>query len=420
MIKKIIYTLLSLFLICTFQSCTNDEEEIFDKSASERMSEALAKYSDILQVPTNGWLLKYYAGENYSYGGYNMILSFDNGKVSASSEIASTDVVLKSSYDLISDQGPVLTFNTYNPILHFFGSPSFSNLNGYQGDYEFVIMSASADSVVLKGKRWANKMVMTPISESVDWKSYLDDIVKVETENLFVEYKGTVDDKEITLSFSDSWHAMDVIAGDSVLSSPSFIYSSVGLSFQKPLEIEGHVFESLTWNKTDTIFSGKATDGTLASFKVYISPKYKKYLGVWNVDINGKLYVMNVAENIPGQSFLISGPKLPFPFIATYNASLDNISVVTQDVGEYLGYVVKLCPWDISKGYLTKADGVGMESKIVSLNPLILEFIDNGKWNGHKVNSFLLYMFDSANDYVSGYSGGTYRFPYINKAEKVN
>ncbi|MBP1615420.1 MAG: hypothetical protein H6Q13_2868 [Bacteroidetes bacterium] len=418
--KKIIYALLSFFLACGFQSCANDEEEVFDKSASERMSETLANCSDILQAPKNGWLLKYYAGTGYSYGGYNMIVSFADGKVTAASEIASPDAVYRSSYALVSDQGPVLSFNTYNPILHFFGSPSFGSLDGYQGDFEFVIMSASADSIVLKGKKWANKMVMTPMAESTDWETYLNSIVQIESENPYVDYKGVVDNKNVKLSFSDSWHVISVEVGDSVVSTPGFIYSPTGITFYTPVNIAGHSFESLTWNATDTIFSGKATDGTLGSFKVYISPEYKKYLGTWSVDINGTLYSMLVSEKTPGQSFIVSGPELPFPFVATYNSADDKISITTQTVGEYDGYIVKLCPWDAEAGYLTQTEGIGMESKITSTSPLTLSFSDNGVWSNYTVNSYILYLFDSADDYIGAYSGGTYQFPYINGAVKDN
>lgn len=418
--NKIIYALLSFFLACGFQSCANDEKEVFDKSASERMSEALATYSDILQAPKNGWLLKYYAGTEYSYGGYNMIVSFANGKVTAASEIASSDAVYHSSYALVSDQGPVLTFNTYNPILHYFGSPSYGSLDGYQGDFEFVIMSASADSIVLKGKKWANKMVMTPMPKSMNRETYLDSIVKIEDENPYIDYKGVVDNKNVKLSFSDSWHSMSVEVGDAVVSTPVFIYSSTGITFHTPVDIAGHSFESLTWNATDTIFSGKAVDGTLGSFKVYISPEYKKYLGAWSVDINGTLYSMLVSENIPGQSFIVSGPELPFPFVVIYNSADDKISITTQTVGEYNGNIVKLCPWEKPGGYFTWTDGIGLESKIISRSPLKLTFSDNGVWSSYTVSSYILYMFDSADNRIGVYSGGIARFPYINGAVKVN
>jgi len=248
----------------------------------------------------------------------------------------------------------------------------------------------------------------------------LNSIVKIENENLYIDYKGVVDNENVKLSFSDSWHVMSVEVDGSIASTPSFIYSSTGIKFHTPVDIAGHSFESLTWNVTDTIFSGKAVDGTLGSFKVYISPEYKKYLGVWSVDINKTLYSMLVSEKVPGQSFIVSGPKLPFPFVATYNSATDKISITAQTVGEYDGYIVKLCPWNAGSGYLTKTEGIGMESKITSTSPLTLTFSDNGVWPDYAVDSYILYLFDAADEYVRTYSGGTYRFPFINGAVKVN
>jgi hypothetical protein len=415
--KKIIYSILLLFVAFGFQSCVNEEKEVFDKSASVRMSEALANYSKILQSPKNGWRLRYYAGEDYAYGGYNMLISFADGKANVASEIAGTEDVFHSSYDLISNQGPVLTFDTFNPVMHFFGTPSDSSLDGYQGDYEFVVMSASADSVVLKGKKWGNKMVMTPMPEKTEWKSYLDSIVKIQSENIYPDYVGKVDSKDVKLSFVQN-HTMDIAVGSSS-SSNSYIYSTKGIEFNAPADIAGHVFKTLEWSSVDTTFVGTAIDGTKGSFKIYISPEFKKYIGTWNVTINNVIYSATVAQDVPGKSFKVTGPKFPFPFIADYNSIDDKVSVLTQEVGTFNGNIVKLCPWDASVGYLTWSDGIGMESTITSKSPLTLTFADNGRWSSYTVNSFLLYMFDSAGNRIGAYSGGTYRFPFVTKAVKV-
>jgi hypothetical protein len=415
--KKTIYSILILFVTLGFQSCVNDEKEVFSKSASERMSEAMAKYSEILESPKNGWRLSYYAGEDKAYGGYNMLISFADGKANVASEIAETDTIYHSSYDIISNQGPVLTFDTFNPVMHFFGSPSSSSLDGFQGDYEFVIMSASADSVVLKGKKWKNKMVMTPMPEKTEWKSYLDSIITIQSENSFPEYVCTIGGKETKLSFSEN-HTMD-ISYESSSSTNSFIYNTKGIEFSSPADIAGHEFKSLEWSSIDTTFVGTSTDGTKASFKIYISPEYKKYIGTWGITINGTIFTANVVQNVPGQSFTVTSTQLPFPFVANYSPADDKVSVTTQNVGTYSEYTVKLCPWDANEGYLTWSDNIGMESTITSKSPLTLTFADNGRWSTYTVNSYLLYLFDSAGTRIGKYTGGNYKFPFVTKAVKV-
>ncbi|MBP1593475.1 MAG: hypothetical protein H6Q12_493 [Bacteroidetes bacterium] len=415
--KKIIYCILLLFVAFGFQSCVDDEKEVFNKSASERMSEALANYSKILQSPKNGWRLRYYAGADYAYGGYNMLVSFADGKANVASEITETDTIYRSGYDLISNQGPVLTFDTFNPVMHFFGTPSSSSLDGYQGDYEFVIMSASADSVVLKGKKWGNKMVMTPMPEKTEWKSYLDSIVNIQNENIYPEYVGTIGSKETKLSFTQ-YHTLEISSGGSS-STNSYICNTKGIEFNTPADIAGHTFNSLSWNNVDTTFVGTATDGTKGSFKIYISPEYKKYIGTWNITINGTIYTANVAQNVPGQSFTVKSTQLPYPFVANYSSTDDKVSVLTQDLGIFGEYTVKLCPWDANAGYLTWSDNIGMESTITSKDPLTLTFANNGRWSSYTVNSYLLYLFDSAGNRIGKYTGGNYKFPFVTKAVKV-
>ena len=70
-----------------------------------------------------------------------------NGKAYASSDIAPADSVATSSYDVIKDKGPVLTFNTENGIMHFLAQPYQNDVDGEQGDYEFVIMRTTNDSI---------------------------------------------------------------------------------------------------------------------------------------------------------------------------------------------------------------------------------------------------------------------------------
>ena len=57
--------------------------------------------------------------------------------------------IMTSQYDIISDMGPVLTFNTYNAILHYFTEPKgSSDVDGMAGDYEFVFMDVKPEMCI--------------------------------------------------------------------------------------------------------------------------------------------------------------------------------------------------------------------------------------------------------------------------------
>ena len=134
--KKKVYIVLLLLIPFVFQACLKDQADIFDESPAVRMEKVLTAYKELLASSNNGWLLEAYPERNQSYGGYSFILKFTSSSVDAFSELS--DDIAESSgetlYVLNSDDGPVLSFDTYNSFLHFFATPSASLTDGYQGD----------------------------------------------------------------------------------------------------------------------------------------------------------------------------------------------------------------------------------------------------------------------------------------------
>ena len=66
-----------------------------------------------------------------------------------------------SDYAVVKDQGPTLSFNVYNKVIHPLAEAWLGNPDGIQGDYEFSILRATTDSIVLRGRKWKNEMVLT-------------------------------------------------------------------------------------------------------------------------------------------------------------------------------------------------------------------------------------------------------------------
>jgi len=167
--KKLIYNIL-IFVIASvgMTSCLHDNNEVFDKSAAQRIEEAVKTDRQILESAPNGWQMTLWTGADYSGGGYSLFLTFKDGKVTVQSDMAPSTMKVRSDYDIVKDQGPVLTFNTYNTILHYMAEPSSSALNGNEGDFEFIIQRATNDSIFLKGKKWGNKTVLTRVADGTD------------------------------------------------------------------------------------------------------------------------------------------------------------------------------------------------------------------------------------------------------------
>ena len=257
--KKI---LLSILLIgaaaFSLQSCDDDDNDIFDRSAAERIDAAVSEAKTLLQSSPNGWMMHYYTGEQYTGGGFTMLVKFDAAKAHASSDISSdVNLVATSSYDVIKDQGPVLTFNTYNEIMHFLAQPYQGDVDGEEGDYEFIIQKMTDNEIYLKGKKWGNKFVLTRIPETLVWADYLQELQDIDnaTASLYlVESAGQVVD---TLIIDRDAHNAQLA---SQTETTPYCYVPGGIEFRSPLNaLGGHSISSLTL--VDAV-SSKFTDAT--------------------------------------------------------------------------------------------------------------------------------------------------------------
>ena len=174
--NKSIIVLLSLAV--AFTACSRDEESLFEKSAAERTVEALENAQKYLTEAPNGWEFLYFC--NPATRGYNILVKFDkHGKVTATAKNIPGHKTLvtddNSVWEVVSDYGPILTFNTYNDVLHLWADPQADG-DGYLGDYEFLILEATPERILLKGKKHSGYSVMRRLPEGQNWESYFTDI----------------------------------------------------------------------------------------------------------------------------------------------------------------------------------------------------------------------------------------------------
>src|SRR5690606_29797128 len=168
-LKHIIFAFLLPAILIT--SCKREEDRIFEESASARMSEAIANAYKVLQGSDGGWVMTYYPSDDQAFGGYTIFTKF----ISNAQVIIAADAVESpqtSTYSVIHESGPVLSFNGYNKAIHWFSEPGMDNGGigaddtGMKGDFEFIVLKATPDSVVLKSKRSGTEVVMLPLNNS--------------------------------------------------------------------------------------------------------------------------------------------------------------------------------------------------------------------------------------------------------------
>lgn len=195
--KKILSLTLLLAAGIGFTACVNEEDDLFDKTAAERLNEASALYSSRLMAQPNGWAMQLYpTNDNEApYGsGYLVLCRFNKDhSVVVSMKNQFTDNVYRtdtSLWEVITDNGPVLSFNSHNDCLHAFTDPEDILWTGNQdepnnetgtgvgGDYEFIIVDAPEDAsyMMLKGKKRGTYNLFTPVEEGVEYENYLADV----------------------------------------------------------------------------------------------------------------------------------------------------------------------------------------------------------------------------------------------------
>lgn len=182
------YLVLIGLFAATMVACSRDEESLFDKPAAQRAQEAITNAFDVLTSNETGWEMAYFPNLEASAKGYNMVLKFSkNGNVSVTAKNATTTMNkimtdTASTWAVKSDYGPILTFDTYNDVFHAFSDPGNDGA-GLLGDYEFLILKATPDLVLLKGKKHSAYSVMRPMKNS-DLTAYFTACEKMQT-NLF-------------------------------------------------------------------------------------------------------------------------------------------------------------------------------------------------------------------------------------------
>lgn len=161
--------------------CSRTEPDVFDKPASQRVLEGVSQVDQILTSATNGWGATYKTSR-----GFKTDLQFKflpDHKVTIWSDFSADPIT--STYKYTASRGVVLSFDTYgmmsmlsDPTILYDGRGSAEERQkkmgeSFGGDLEFEVLSATADSVVMRGMKQMNDSVIlkplasAPTSEGV-------------------------------------------------------------------------------------------------------------------------------------------------------------------------------------------------------------------------------------------------------------
>ena len=280
-------TALSL-MVATLSSCLKDDKANFSGSPATRLDEAVKVNKQILESAPNGWSLGYYAGRNYSGPGFTLTLKFKDGKAYIMGDNKDATTVGVSEYDVVKDQGVVLTFPTYNSVIHELAGASQGYPEGLQGDYEFSILEANSNFIRLRGKKWKNEMILTPIKNQTQ-EEFIQKVLTIRegmtTNNYhFILGKDTLSAGEVNIETRRLTAKINNVSYDL-----AYNLTDTGLNLSSPIKIGTKEYSSFTWNEADKSFNS----GDL-SIRLYI-PKSHKTIDFWA----NKTWILQM-DNLPG------------------------------------------------------------------------------------------------------------------------
>ena len=264
--KKVLSFLLMMLPVLLLTSCLKDQDDLFSDSASHRVANYLDKAKKVLLSSENGWVLDYFPHSEQSYGGYSYTLKFDDQYVTVCSEVAD-DVTksIKSTYILDNEDGPCISFDTYNEYLHYFATPTGASGPGgyeaYGGDYIFIILNISEDenTITLKGNRSGNIMYMHRLTESIsDYQQKL----AVFVENLvFDKAVAEIDGKKYNIGIAASSRKITIAPetpeeGEETIEAP-FCFDKDGFTFYEPITIAGKEVKVFKYNEDEGTFTAQ-------------------------------------------------------------------------------------------------------------------------------------------------------------------
>lgn len=403
--RKCFAILAAAVLLSPLASCVKDQPEVFDKPSSARMQDYLENVRDILKDSAEGWALSYYPGSKYAtcYIG----LKFTAQEVTAYAQDKPEEAVT-SRYKLVADDGAVLSFDTYNAIIHYYSTPNQSLYQARGGDFEFEIMKVTAERITLRGKRSRNFCYLDRLSRNVS--EFLAEMNEAEAKLDIVAFTGEVTGGLVEGFMDGTSHTLSIgRKGAEALEMLSARYMVVpgGIHFNEPFTFQGVTFQDFAYDSENGTLTGSGIAFQKVIPEGYVT--YDKFEGKWTLEHYSGSFEVELVPFEKGSSFKMKGFCDKFEPVIGYNAARGYLTWIVQEVGSVGANTIKLCPLDSNAGYLGWSEGIGLNGRAAdnTVAELVVAWEDNGLWEGYTADGWILWAFDSNGNSVGRFSDWT-------------
>ena len=253
--KKLIYLCVLLLLA---SACKKEEiRSVFDQQPEERAGVLLAELESALLDAPYGWKASLNTVRGGGYGFYVHFNEDETLEMLSDFNVLSRSELKESTWRVKWGMTASLIFDTYNYI----AMPQDPNPNvnggtggqGLQSDVEFEYLRINADSVILKGKRYKQELVLVKLDQATQEAyrtgQYVDAVNAMQqyfalNSNNYIEIDGLDPKVEVIMNHgSKTFDFQYMDANDQVYSyTYKYNYDLDGINFNAPIEVDGHLF----------------------------------------------------------------------------------------------------------------------------------------------------------------------------------
>ncbi|MBO4570908.1 MAG: DUF4302 domain-containing protein [Bacteroidales bacterium] len=454
--KSLTILMLAVLVSAAAVSCVSDADPVFDKNATVRMQEALKNAQDVLVGAQYGWRMDDFMDEENTTaikGGYTIAVKFDRERVTAWGEMVDNPATSYTSYyKMTTDDGPVLSFDDNNYVLHYYSTPSGTSYNGYGqtgcykalgGDFEFLILEAKPEMVKLKGKRGGEIICLFPLDKEpaafmANVKETGEEMVisRFENASQSISFDVDLDNRHIILNHfvpaSEGTAAVDT----KIVELP-FVFTESGLRLSKSLKdalekvkVEGmdqfieflrqNDTQDLAWSQSDRklSFAGVSVDGILPAGWL----SYSDYIGEYSLLYNETCTLsVKLERDVNRKSYKLSGMNANYTLTVNYDLATGSLQLRGQTIGSSGEYTYWFAPWALAAGgSLWYSTNYGMNSELDQASydrdpaHFTIKWVPGPSSAGKPCDSFILYQRHSSGSGNSGITDTSWHFPQTN------
>lgn len=292
--KSTKYIILFAVLALAITGCKRTEDDIFSENPTVRLNRYSTETRQQLIAAPNGWEVLYFMEPSTS--GYAMIMKFnENGtvKIAAKNKLITNGNYAEdeSLWEIIKEDGAIISFPTWNNVLHKFSDPGSDGI-GQGGDYEFVVMEHSDSYMRIKGRKHGAQIYMYPLPETLSWEEYFAQVDatndRMFTGNNDILFNLVRNGEKQEVRFADNFFGWSV--GDTAMYIYGFITTPRGISFyyKDGIEVGDKMAQDFAFNDENTrlICTNEGVDAYFEAYYTaseFMSYKLSKF-SLWKVD----------------------------------------------------------------------------------------------------------------------------------------